>query len=78
MNSRLHWSELCEHPSPRVAPIVREFHPNLLNRIGSTVFVRRVWVPFDSKTINRMLGLVDEDSTVYRELFHQPDYAKIL
>ena len=78
MNSRLHWSRPCEHPSPGVAPIVREFHANLPNRIGSTVVVKGVWVPFDSATINRVLGLADEDSTKYRALFCQPDNTKIL
>ena len=78
MNLRLQWSRLCEHPSLGVAPIVREFHANLLNRIGSTVFVIGVWVPFDSVTINGVLGLADEDSTEYRTLFRQPDYTKNL
>ena len=40
--------------------------------------MRGVWVPFDSTTINRMLGLADGDSSKYRELFLQLDYAKIL
>ena len=70
MNLRIHWSKLCEHPSPGVASIVREFHANLLDRIGSTVFVRGVWVPFDSTTINRVFGFADGNSTKYRELFH--------
>ena len=35
-------------------------------------------VPFDSATINRVVGLADEDSTKYRELFHQLDYGRKL
>ena len=46
--------------------------------MGSTVFVRGVWVPCDSATIDRVLGLLDVDSNEYRELFHSPDYDKIL
>ena len=51
---------------------------NLLDRIGSTVFVRGVWVPFDRTTIHKVLSLTNGDNTEYRELFLQSDYAKIL
>ena len=78
MYSRQHWKEFRAHPSLGIAPIVREFHANLKNRAGFTVFMRWVWVPFDSATINRVLGLSDVESNEYRELFRSLDYDTIL
>ena len=40
--------------------------------------MRGVWVPFDSSTINRVLGLSNVDSNEYRVLFRSLDYDKIL
>ena len=61
-----------------MAPIVREFHANLHDMIGSTVYVQVVSVPFDRSTINRFFGLQDEDSEEYRALYRKPNYDRIL
>ena len=57
--------KLCEHPDLGVALIVHEFHANLRDKIGSTVYVQGVWVPFDSVTINNYFELEDEDEEEY-------------
>ena len=75
--NRRNWKTLCDHPDLRVAPVVSEFHANLHDRIGSTVFVRGVWVPFDSLTINRFFELQEEDSEEYRALYREPNYEKV-
>ena len=69
MHIRQHWKHFCAHPTPRIAPIVREFHANMRDIMGFTVFVRRVWVPFDGATINRVLGLSNiDDSDEFKQL----------
>ena len=40
--------------------------------------MRGIWVPFDSATINKVLGLCNVGSNEYRELFCSLDYDKIL
>ena len=40
--------------------------------------MRGIWVNFDSFTINRVLGLTDRDNDECRDLFHSPDYTKIM
>ena len=78
MHTRQHWKHFCAHPTTRIAPIVWEFHANLRDRNGFTVFVRGIYVPFDGATINRVLGILDIDSDEFRELFQNPDYNEIL
>ena len=78
MYSRKHWTKFCAHHPPKIAHIVREFLANIQDRAGFIVFVRGVWVPFDSFTINRVLGLLERKNDEYRELFRSPNYAKIL
>ena len=63
--NRRNWKHLCAHPALRVALVVCEFHVNLRDRIGSTFYVRGVWVPFDSVTIITYFELEDEDSQEY-------------
>ena len=63
------WTKLCEHPPPRIAPVVREFHSNLRFWEGSTVYVCGKWVNFDAATINTAYNLRDDDSEEYRALF---------
>ena len=48
---------------------MREFHANLRDRNGFTVFVRGVLVPFDGVTINGVLGFSDIDSDEFKQLF---------
>ena len=57
---------------------MREFHANLHDKIHSTVFVRGVWVPFDSLTINRFFELQDEDNEEYRALYKESNYDVIM
>ena len=45
--------------------------------IGLTIYVRGVWLPFDSVTINNFFELKDEDSKDYRALYRAPDYDLI-
>ena len=61
-----------------MAAIVQEFHANLPHRDCSTVFVRGVWVSFDSAIINGAFKLQDEVSKAYRELFKAPNCYHIL
>ena len=42
LNDRRHWKKIFEHPNLRLASIVRAFHANLHDMIGSTVFVQGV------------------------------------
>ena len=72
------WTKLCEHPSPGIAPVVREFHSNLRDRIGSTVYVRGKWVDFSVAMINRLYNLADNDSDAYRALFLKTDYQQLM
>ena len=51
---------------------------NLRDQVGFVDFMRGIWVPFDSATINKVQGLSDVDSNEYRQLFRSPDYDKIL
>ena len=57
---------------------MHEFHANLPHIIGSTIFVRGTWVPFDSATINRAFELNDEGGEDYRKMFRAPNYDHIL
>ena len=61
-----------------MAPIVCEFHSNLLGRVGSTVYVRGKWVDFSATTINRLYNLVEADSDAYRALFLDTDYQLLM
>ena len=67
MQTRHNWKHFCAHPTLGITPIVREFHANLRDRVGFTVFVKGVWVLFDGATINRVLGLSDIDSNEFRQ-----------
>ena len=60
-----------------MALIVREFHANLPHRDDTRVFVRGIWVPFDSETVNRAFELWDMDSELYQNLWRSPNYAQI-
>ena len=66
--TRRNWKKLCKHPNIGIDLVVSKFHANLRDRIGSTIFVRGVSVPFDSMTINRFFELEDEDKKEYRAL----------
>ena len=59
-------------------PVEREFNANLLDRIGSTVFMRGFWVPFDSVTINRAFKLNDENSEEFKTMFGEHNSNRIL
>ena len=72
--NRKNWKKLCEHPNLGVAPIMQEFHANLLDMVYSPMFVQGVWVPFDSVTINRAFALNDVDSKEYKAMFREPNY----
>ena len=60
-----------------VALVVQGFHANLPYQEEIKVFVR-LWVPFDSATINMVFKLKDDDNDAYRELFKAPNYDLIL
>ena len=75
---RQHWKPFCAHLTLRIAPIVREFHANLRDRVGFKVFFKGVWVPFNGATINRVLGLLDIDRDEFRQLFQNSYYNEIL
>ena len=62
------WTKLCAHPPQGVAPVVREFHANLPHKDDIKVFVKGIWVPFDSETVNRAFELKDGDSETYQNL----------
>ena len=68
MHTRQHWKHFCAHSPLGIAPIVREFHANLRDRNGFTIFMRGVWGPFNGVTINRVLGLSDIDSDGFKQL----------
>ena len=57
--NRRNWKNLCVHPGLGVAPVASEFHTNLWDRIGSTVYVRGAWVPLNSMTINTYFEIED-------------------
>ena len=78
LHNIIHWKKLCEHLNLGVALVVREFHTNLRDRIGSTIFVRGVWVPFDNLTINRFFEIQDKEIEEYRVLYREPNYDLIL
>ena len=42
------------------------------------VFMKGVWIPFDSATVNRAFELINESNEAYRELFRAPNYDHIL
>ena len=65
LHYKRNWMKLCEHPNLGVALVVSEFRTNLWDKIGSTIFVRGVWVLFDSMNINTFFELEDEDSKEY-------------
>ena len=67
--NRRNWKNLCAYSDPGVAPVVCEFHDNLRDRIGSTVHIRGVWVPFDNVTTNTYFELENEDRKEYRALY---------
>ena len=55
-----------------------KFHANLCDRIGSTVFMRGVWVPFDSVTIHKFFEVEDENNEDYQALYKALNYDLIL
>ena len=57
---------------------MREFHANLHDRIGLIVFIKGVWVPFDSMTINTFFELEDEDNEDYLALYRASNYDLIM
>ena len=62
------WTKFCEHPPPRIAPVVWE--SNLRYWMDSAVYVRGKWVDFSVATIKRVFNLVDDDNEAYRALFY--------
>ena len=58
--------------------MAKEFHSNLLFRVGSTVYVRGKWVDFSAAVINQVYNLVDDDSDAYKALFKDTDYQMIM
>ena len=58
-----HLKKLCEKPNFGAVAIVREFHANLHDRIGSNINVPKVYI---SSTINRFFEFQDEDSESWR------------
>ena len=76
---QLKWTKLGTLPSQGIAQVVCEFHANLPYRDNdTTVFVKGVWVSFNSNKINKEFDLEDEDSPVYQKLWKSTNYDQIL
>ena len=67
------WRELYKPPMPVVISIIREFCANLADQA-----LKRVWVPFDSETINSFYNLPNVDNEAYEKLRDEPNYKKII
>ena len=72
------WTKFCEHPSPRISPVVGEFHSNLMGRIGTIVYVRENGVDFNASVINKVYNLVDDNSDTCKALFQNTNYQMIM
>ena len=72
------WQTLCAPPTPRVAPVVREFHSNPCFRVGTTVFIRGRWVDFGVWAINQFYQLWEDDSEEYQSLFFSTDFESLM
>ena len=66
LQGRQSWNKLCENPPLDVALVVREFRTNLLHKVGSTIFERWKWVPFDANPINTLFGLKEVENDELR------------
>ena len=69
---------LCEHPPPRIAPIIWEFHSNLRFQVGSIVYFWGKWVDFSATSINRLYNLVNDDGEAYTAIFPNMDYQCLM
>ena len=73
------WSLLCEHKSVGYAALVREFYSNMVGQKEKTLYVRGIWISFNSNGINKMLKQSDlKDGSKFKKLQKDPHYKKIL
>ena len=72
------WRALCQPLTPVVAMVVREFYANLASHMNKKVRVRRVWVDFCAKSINKYYILELVDFEVFNSLYATPNYLEIL
>ena len=72
------WGNFCKHQKSGYAAVVRELYSNLVGRKDNSVYVRGVWVPYGSKTINEMYGLEGQKhGSKFKKMIDNPNREKI-
>ena len=70
---------MCEHRSPGIADVVREFYINMVKRRGKKVFVRGKWISYDRENINKAFNLKEAgDGHNFKNLKKELEYQKIV
>ena len=72
------WRALCQPLSPAAITVVREFYANLASHVLKKVWVRRVLVDFNAKSINRYYNLEPVNPEAFDRLPMQPNYPEVL
>ena len=73
------WNLLCEHKPIRFATVVREFFANMVGKKEKTRYIRRKWISFDRKEINKTYNLKEKkNGSKFKMLLKEPDHQKIV
>ena len=68
-------SLLCEHKPTGFATVVREFFSNLVRRREKTCYVKRKWISYDRKEINKVYNLSElKDRFKFKKLQKDPNH----